>query len=82
MTKQEKIEEIKAEVRSKIGYGVTRYDTLDILRALRADVELAHVDCLGRLYRHGTYICELDLTQTLEDWNEETINKLYELFYE
>ena len=57
-------------------------NALDILRALRADIELAHIDCLGRLYRHNVYVCELDLSQNLSQWSPETIDELYKLMCE
>jgi len=92
LTQEQKREQIRLKIKDtlhcqimKVG-GVT---ALDILRMphirIRAAIELVEaglqISFLGDPFQPAKSFV-LDLSQTLESWDESTIDKLYELFYE
>lgn len=48
-----------------------------ILRAIRTTITMAHIDVLGRVFEHGKYVCEFNLTLPLHLQSDEFINWLY-----
>ncbi len=84
--------EMREAISKKVCENVYVYDrcinALDILRALGTCYA---IDWTGMLFRvDGDYcgnvytkdLFEIDLSQTLDEWGDDVISKIYELFYE
>jgi len=90
MNTEQKRHAIKLKVAEKLPDIATFYTTgflksckhitaLDILQTLNG-WHAMYSD--GNIYTGGEKVLTLNLSQTLDQWDESTINKLYELFYE
>jgi len=65
------------------GYGthVEELHLEHVLRAIKNTITMVHIDILGRMYLHGKYACEYDLTLPFESQSVETLQFLYDIIY-